>query len=132
MHIIFVTMKIGTYIFTLLFTFILLLNSVKVTLTYTYYILDPVGFVDALCENKEKPELACNGKCQLSKMSKSIDQEQQMPESIIDFKELTLYHNLISEFDVTHFMFTNKTQPNYYKNLYSFTNSCNCFHPPRV
>ena len=38
------------------------------TLTYAYYNLDTVGFIEKLCENKDKPELQCNGKCHLKKV----------------------------------------------------------------
>ncbi|WP_052158126.1 hypothetical protein [Lacinutrix jangbogonensis] len=84
-------MKISAYIFSVILTTLLLFNSTRVTLTYAYYNIDPVGFIEALCENKDKPELKCNGKCHLKKVTKSLDKDQKTPESIIDFKELILF-----------------------------------------
>ncbi|WP_431134598.1 hypothetical protein [Psychroserpens mesophilus] len=129
---IFIPMKISSYIFSTALTLIIALNSVKVTLTYAYYELDPIGFVEALCENKDKPELACNGKCHLAKVSKSQDKEQNTPESILDFKELTLYQNHIANVEFAFRALSNKNEPQFYQNLYSFTTTNDCFHPPRL
>ena len=87
-------MKISTYIFAFTLTALLLFNSTRVTLTYAYYKLDPIGFIEILCVNKDKPELECNGKCHLKKVAQSQDKEQKTPESIIDFKELLLFSNI--------------------------------------
>ena len=125
-------MKIGVYIFSIVLTLLLFVNSTKVTLTYAYYKLDPIGFIEVLCENKDKPELACNGKCHLTKVSKSQDKEQNTPESIVDFRELTLYHNSFVEFIFPSKPFTKKHNPKFYQNLYSFSNTNDCFHPPRI
>ncbi|MFK7781145.1 hypothetical protein [Psychroserpens sp.] len=125
-------MKIGPYIFSILLALLIILNSTKVTISYTYYTLDPIGFIEALCENKDKPELACNGKCHLAKVSKSLSEDQNTPENIIDFKELTLYHGSISEFVFHSDLNSNKLSPTFFQNLYSFSNINDCFHPPRV
>lgn len=125
-------MKIGAYIFSIALTLLLVLNSTKVTLTYAYYELDPIGFIDALCENKDKPELACNGNCLLTKMAKSQDKEQNIPENIIDFKELNLYQSSIAELVFPSKLFAKKHNPKFYQNLYSFSNTNDCFHPPKI
>ncbi len=111
---------------------LILFNSLRVSITYTYYKLDPVGFIEALCENKDKPEMACNGKCHLMKVSKSQDKNQKTPESIIDFKELLLYYNPIPEV-VIHFDESIKSKSIFaYKNLYSYRNLGDFFHPPQA
>ncbi len=125
-------MKIGAYIFSIVLTLLLVLNSTKVTLTYAYYELDPIGFIDALCENKDKPELACNGNCHLTKVAKSQDKKQNIPENIIDFKELNLYQNPFTELVFPNKLFEKKYNPKFYLNLYSFTNTSDCFHPPKI
>jgi hypothetical protein len=129
---IFIPMKISTYIFSLAMTIILLLNSTKVTLTYAYYEIDPIGFINVLCENIDKPELACHGKCHLTKVSKSQDKKQNTPESILNFKELTLYQNQILEFEFPFEPLVKNNNPKFYQNLYTYSNSNDCFHPPRV
>jgi len=110
----------------------ILFNSLIIPMTYTYYKLDPVGFIEKLCQNKDKPELKCNGKCHLKKVSKTPNENQRTSESIIDFKELLLYTNSISDY-----RFSN--QNNFiqklnieYQNLYSFSNTCDCFRPPKI
>lgn len=46
-----------------------------------------------LCENKEKPELKCDGKCQLNKkMAEQEETEKQLPPQI-KLKELNLFIN---------------------------------------
>ncbi|MDO6597418.1 hypothetical protein Q4512_10875 [Oceanihabitans sp. 2_MG-2023] len=125
-------MKICTYIFTFLLTTLLLFNSTRVSLTYIYYNMDTVGFIEVFCVNKDKPELVCNGKCHLKKVAKSQNKEQKTPESIIDFKQLLLYTNTLETMVFSKKQHVKKKQINTYQNLYSFKNISDCFHPPRV
>ena len=125
-------MKISAYIVLVFLTCLILFNSIKASLTYAYFELDPIGFIENLCENKDKPELQCNGKCHLKKVAQSQDKQQTTPESIIDFKELILYPSPTSNFDLPVRIYSEKQQQLAYQNLYSFHNSNNCFHPPRV
>ena len=111
---------------------LILFSSVRVSFTYAYYELDPVGFIENLCKNKDKPELTCNGKCHLKKVAQSQDKEQSTPESIIDFKELTLFSNTLEVIVFTQKKYIQKQSPIAYQNLYRFNNSNDCFHPPRV
>lgn len=108
------------------------MNSMWVSLNYLYYELDPIGFVERLCENQEKPEMQCNGKCHLKKVAESQNKNEKAPENLIDFKELQLYIQIIE---------THKDRANYqirtkgivnYNNLYKFSSSTEFFHPPRL
>ena len=125
-------MKISTYIFSIVLTTLLLFNSTRVSLTYAYYELDPIGFIEALCVNQDKPELECNGKCHLKKVGQSQDKEQNTPESIIDFKELILFSDTIKSIVFNQDEYIKKQSPTSYQNLYSFNTTDDCFHPPRV
>ena len=125
-------MKISTYIFSITLTMLLLFNSTKVSLTYAYYNLDPIGFIEALCVNQDKPELECNGKCHLKKVVQSQDKKQNTPESIIDFKELTLFSNTFEIAILTPKVYLKKRNLSSYQNLYSYRTTNDCFHPPRV
>lgn len=125
-------MKISTYIFAFTLTALLLFNSTRVTLTYAYYKLDPIGFIETLCVNKDKPELECNGKCHLKKIAQSQDKEQKTPESIIDFKELLLFSNISETITFQQKKYSKKQSPTIYQNLYSFNCINYCFHPPQV
>ncbi|WP_426430195.1 hypothetical protein ACPX19_11735 [Winogradskyella sp. HB-48] len=101
-------------------------------ITYAYYKLDPVGFIEVLCENKDKPELQCNGKCHLKKVAESQESNEKTPESIVDFKELILVSYPKESFkQITEFV-PKKQSQNPYKNLYSFLNVVDWFHPPQV
>ncbi|GAL89565.1 hypothetical protein [Jejuia pallidilutea] len=125
-------MKVGAPIVFVFLSALILINSIKVSLTYGYYELDPIGFIEKLCENKDQPELQCNGKCHLKKVAKSQDNKQNTPESIIDFKEITLYPSHNSEFVFPKIIYNKKPASISYKNLYSFINTYSFFHPPRI
>lgn len=76
---------------------ILLSNSIRVSLVYGWYTLDVESFIDQLCENKDKPQLECNGKCYLSKMiaSDSSQDEQKIP--VLEWEQLVFFQPEIRE-----------------------------------
>jgi len=126
-------MEIRKHVFVLFLLLLIIFNSTKASLAYTYYALDPIGFVENLCENKDKPELQCNGKCQLMKIAESQNSNQNIPKSIIDFKELILYPSPNTSFQLTKVKTTKRLHfSSHYLNLYTFNNTNYCFHPPRV
>ncbi len=111
---------------------LIIFNSTRATLTYAYFELDPIGFIENLCENTDKPELQCNGKCQLKKVAESLNKEQRTPESLIDFKELILYPSPITTFALSSKTRLKTQDFSSYLNLYSFNKTNDCFHPPKV
>jgi len=125
-------MKIGTYIISILLAALILSNSLRVSITFAYYKLDPVGFIEALCENKDKPELQCNGKCHLKKVAESQDSNKKTPENIVDFKELILVSYPKEDFKLCIISSSKKQLPNHYNNLYSYLNIVDWFHPPKA
>ncbi|WP_452227835.1 MULTISPECIES: hypothetical protein [unclassified Lacinutrix] len=125
-------MKLSTQIFAIGLTTLLLFNGMRVTLNYGYYHIDTIGFIEAFCVNQDKPELKCNGKCHLKKVSKSQDKDQKTPESIVDFKELLLFTNTMETIVFQQKIRLKKQNPSTYQNLYSFHNINDCFHPPKV
>lgn len=125
-------MKINAYIVLVLLSCLVLFNSTKASLTYAYYEIDPIGFIDNLCENNDKPELECNGKCHLKKVAESQDSKQNTPESIIDFKELILFSSSMESIVFKKIEYIKKQNSTVYQNLYSFTNSYYCFQPPKA
>ena len=50
-----------------------------------------------LCENKDKPEMKCNGKCQLNKKLKENEQQEQQLPPRVKLKEVVLYAEEASE-----------------------------------
>lgn len=59
-----------------LLLFFMLFCMIKNTALLSLYELNQDLFITILCENKSKPTLKCNGKCQLSKISAEQQQEQ--------------------------------------------------------
>ncbi|MDF0707191.1 hypothetical protein [Flagellimonas okinawensis] len=57
---------------------------------YVYYSLDREGFIEQLCENKDKPELNCNGKCMLMQML-SAQAEDDEPMPVIGWEEVLVF-----------------------------------------
>ena len=56
------------YFLSLFFLAITLASSLKIAGTIGYYALFTDNFIERYCENKERPELQCDGKCYLAKM----------------------------------------------------------------
>jgi hypothetical protein len=44
------------------------------------YLVQYKYYVEVLCENKNKPELKCNGKCHLAKELKTVEEDPEKPE----------------------------------------------------
>ncbi|WP_343328220.1 hypothetical protein [Polaribacter staleyi] len=124
-------MKNWKLIFSILFSTLILYNSLRVSITYIYYNLDTAGFIETFCENKDKPELQCNGKCHLKKITKTANQEKNQPVELINFKDILVYNQKISSFHFTKNTYQNK--PTFqYLNLYYFKLSTTYFHPPNA
>ncbi|MBT8260569.1 MAG: hypothetical protein KJN82_04585 [Bacteroidia bacterium] len=123
-------MKIGSAILSIILATLIMLSSLRISLTFTYYKLDPVGFIERLCENKYQPELECNGKCHLKKVTQTTTENDNFPINIIDFKELLLYYNSAIKYNLV-LDFNYKNNYSKYNNHYSFLNEYNYFHPPK-
>jgi len=68
---------------------------------YAFYLLDTERYIELFCENQEKPELHCNGKCSLSKATKEASETQEkIPEqiSIISFSDFIPTEKFTLEF----------------------------------
>jgi hypothetical protein len=119
------------FILSILFSTLILYNSLRVSITYIYYNVDTAGFIEALCENKDKPELECNGKCHLNKITKNNNDEKNKPIELIDFKDILLYNQ--KNYSIHLSENTLQKKPTYYYlNLYSFNLLETYFHPPNA
>lgn len=124
-------MKIESFFFSVFFSFLILYSSLRVSFTYLYYAIDTEGFIAALCENIDTPELECNGKCQLEKVIETPSSSNNKPISqIIDFKDILLYRETLTRIDFLP-QELKKKYPIYYSNLYRFTAMYTLFHPPK-
>lgn len=124
-------MKISSAILSIILATLIMFSSLRVSLTFTYYKLDPVGFIERLCENIDQPELECNGKCYLKKVTQTTTEDDNFPINITDFKELLLYFNSAIKYNLV-LDFNYKNNYLKYNNHYSFLDEYNYFHPPRT
>lgn len=124
-------MKIGSIILSFILSTLILFSSLRVSFTYAYYELDPVGFIERLCENKDKPELQCNGKCHLKKIAESSSENQQEPAKFISLKEITLFVIENLSVDFSSFKESEKNLSSYH-NLYAFHSIYIIDHPPKA
>lgn len=127
---IFASVKIMTVFISYTLSFLILLSSLRVSITYAYYELDPVGFIEKLCENKDKPELQCNGQCHLKKVAESSSKDSKSPEKVINFDELLLFIKNPDSFEININNYKSKKRHNYL-NLYAYVSTYIFEHPPQ-
>ncbi len=95
-----------------------------------FYSVDNQSFTEAFCENKDSPELKCNGKCQMSKLAEQDSSSQQNPNALENMqREITLFiTSSISEEFIT---LQNKYFSDFlYQDQYSFLFFRQIPHPP--
>lgn len=113
--------------FTLIF--VLLFSIVRNSLMLSLYLVDTEDFVELFCENKEMPELECNGKCELSKMANQDDQKPERTSLIDNLQNEWVYYVTPIKWSI----FSLKSQINNgfnYQNHYLYLYSQPITHPP--
>jgi hypothetical protein len=95
-----------------------------------FYSVDNKSFTEAFCENKDKPELKCNGKCQMSKLAEQDSPNDKNSNYLENLKrEITLFITY-SPFEEL-VAIKNKYLPDFfYQKQYSFLFSRQIPHPP--
>lgn len=97
------------------------------------YISNNAEFTEKYCENKNKPELLCNGKCVIKKELSASEknspiQSNKIQKPIVE----VLFIEKITAFEFIPNLFPEKnTISTHYSNSYFFQNSDNFFHPPK-
>jgi len=124
-------MKIASIIVSIILTLTMLFACMRVSLTYAYYYLDTANFIERFCENINKPELKCNGKCHLKKVTENNTTNEEAPAKVIDFKELLLFVNHQKKYSVN-LIFLKKIETTNYNNLYTYTSTNSLYRPPQV
>lgn len=123
-------MKKWVYILSISLSILIIFNILRVSLTFAYYNIDPIGFIEALCENKDKPELKCNGKCELKKVTQSSRNNEKAPSQLIDFKDILLYKETPFSYSFRTTIIKNQNLFSYLNN-YSYLQVNSSFHPPQ-
>ena len=120
-------LKLGIYTFVLLY-FIAMLRPIA---PFVEYAINYDYIAKVLCINKDKPELKCNGKCQLMKQLEQQEEE--------DFKSLRIAMEeypigFVSVLKIDKHNRTTTTLKNKfsYTNNYSYLRTHSVFHPPTI
>ena len=99
------------------------------SLMLSFYLVDTEDFVELFCENKEMPELECNGKCELSKLAKQDDQKPERTSLIDNLQNELVYY--ITPFSIDFFTLKKEVFSDFdYQNHYIYLYSQPITHPP--
>ena len=100
------------------------------------YIVNYDFIIKELCENKEKPELACNGKCHLMKeLAKANDSDKPLSTDKKEANKQPIEVLFLEKFPVDFQLFTYREEKminSFYSNLYQNTTTFSTFHRPTV
>jgi hypothetical protein len=101
------------------------------------YVVNYEYISTVLCENKDKPELNCCGKCHLKKeLAKASEGEKPINSDKKDNSKQeveVLFFQDIKSLLVEQIYVQNKTSiKDNYSNLYFRLNGCSVFHPPTI
>ena len=118
-------------VFACFFIMLILMSNLRFSSMYVYYSLDREGFIEQLCENKDKPELNCDGKCMLAKMLQAQTDEDEQPMPMIGWEDVLVFF-----IDLPSYTMPNSNEENrnsfYYMDFYSFRFNDTLFKPPMV
>ncbi len=125
-------MKKYSLVVSILFLVITLTSCLKIAGTIGYYALFTEDFVERFCENKERPELNCDGKCALAKMLLQESKDQELPINI-DFLKTETVLFLESGMEIEFAVYINEPlKKSNYNNHYSFDLLKIELQPPRT
>ena len=125
-------MRSRAQVILILFTLIVMAHNLRVPATYLYYYTATDDFIERLCENKDRPELNCDGKCYLAKMlQESGDQADPLPKEHITWPENLMFYPVL---ETTALPVVTETVKHtvFYSNTYRFSLPKSFFHPPNL
>ena len=105
-------------------------NSLRVSFVYGWYVLDMDSFIEQLCENKDKPEMQCNGKCYLTKMAADNSEEKNNTFPDIKWEQL-MYCSVAVSAPKSSVKPIIKKHQFWYVSLHSNAIITSIFHPPK-
>lgn len=121
------------HLFPILILFMMVLRPV---MPIVNYMVNYDFIAQNLCENRDKPEMSCNGKCYLSKeLAKTTDTFPKQDNSKINIQILadSFVASDIFSFSELNIGFNEKPKQNSYLALcYHFSLNSNIFHPPLI
>ena len=120
--------------FVAIILFVLLgLQSFYPLAIYTYYYGNKTYVASVLCENKDNPQLQCNGTCFLKKQLKKAEEKQGQDK--MSFKEIEPLVYIINKILLVHQHIRSlhaRTYPVIDTNSYSFLFIASFFRPPGI
>lgn len=96
--------------------------------------INQTEIADKLCENKDKPKLKCNGKCQLAKKLKAQEEESSSKKSTSKVKKHIEYNfttEVVNLFEAKSPLKERKQSFFKYSDNISYKQINACFHPPQ-
>ena len=112
-------------------TFLLLAKPVLPVLDYW---VNYKYIANELCENQDKPEIECNGKCHLKKeLAKAATEESSnsKDKKSVNKQEIEiLFYQEVFNFESKNIIIASVETMSYYFNNYFHLNSSKIFHPP--
>ncbi len=107
-------------------------NSLKIATTMGYYMVFTKNFIERYCQNKDRPELNCDGKCYLAKMLKQENNDDTPPVNVEMLRsELLFFFSPNTSWDVEN-PIAKSNNPWKYLNLYKFSLIEKIIHPPQA
>ena len=132
----FASMRILSTIFLLM---VLLSKTIYSVFWQVNFQLNQKEIVRMECENKNRPELHCNGKCYLAKQLQKADnlldeKREESSKSLVNLKwmETSLFacpETIVMKLDQSTISLKETSNFNVV-NFYHFENGLSCFHPP--
>lgn len=113
-----------------LLSLLLISNSIRTAIAYSWYILDIESFVEELCENKDTPQLQCNGKCYLSKLTIDEPTDEGKNKLTIEWEQLVYDFSKKPTYVPARFI-EKKVPIFWYSSHYKLIATTSIFHPPR-
>lgn len=110
---------------------IILLSNLRFSSMYLYYGIAKEDFIERLCENKNRPELNCDGKCALSKMLQADTNNDKEPLPQIGWEQVVFFLNPVEEISFKAHNLKNSNCNTQY-NFYKFQTSKTLGQPPQV
>ncbi|MFO7701994.1 MAG: hypothetical protein R6V37_03255 [Psychroflexus maritimus] len=108
----------------------ILLFTVKSVFWLSYYIVFTDNFIENYCENKDQPQLECDGKCFLSEMLDKKDTNTPKNTAVFLETELVFTTNFPETMPVLGNSITKKQTSFFYATHYNFQYIGSSFKPP--
>lgn len=108
---------------------LLFINYLGTNLMYGFYMINQEVFTELFCENKDKPDMECDGTCMLAKLSDHDRQDSEVPPLLDVFQVQLVFYIPALNFDFIPEFKEEKPQY-FYQDLYLFEYTEQNFRPP--